>query len=142
MSTPKSVADATQDFIDAREALYAALRAEDAAGVGRNEIARRAAPALSRATILSILGASALQSKVEHVLMAAGYCLGQAVTVSEGPGHSVVLAYAGSDRDTAEALEQALLAAGYGLRPRLDAPERDADDHLLAGERMRVVPHS
>lgn len=142
MSTPKSVADATQDFLDAREALYAALRAEDAAGTGRNEIARRAAPALSRATVLSILGASTLQSKIEHVLAAAGFSPGQAVTVSEGPGRSVVLAYAGSDPDTAEGLEQALLAAGYGLRPRLDAPPRDTEDHLLAGERMRVVPLS
>lgn len=140
MSTPKPVAEATQHFLDARDTLYAALRAEDAAGVGRNEIARRAAPALSRATVLSILGASTLQVKVEHVLAAAGFSLGQDITVSEGPGHSVVLAYSGDDRDTAERLEQALKTAGYGLHPRWDAPNRDTDDHLLAGERMRVQP--
>jgi hypothetical protein len=47
--------DAVDRFVASRDVLRAALAAADRDGVGRNEIARIAAPAYSRATVLKML---------------------------------------------------------------------------------------
>lgn len=47
--------DAVERFVASRDVLRAALAAADRDGVGRNEIARVAAPVYSRATVLKML---------------------------------------------------------------------------------------
>ncbi|MGM1058961.1 hypothetical protein [Saccharothrix sp. Mg75] len=146
MTADQATPQAVQDFINARDALFRAIDFDHARGVGANEIARAAASAISRPTVLSYLAATRLHTDARDALRAAGLegPFGIEITGRFGRESRIVLLVLACDPDEIEQDPDTLVArAADALRDAgidIDRPEQRGSlrDALWDGEALRL----
>ena len=124
-----AVADARKKLNREVAGLRAAIVAADRDGHGRNEIARQAAPGLSRKLTFAALGAADLLTEADEALTAAGYVQHRDYTLISS-GAVALASDAGEDTSRPKTARKRLAA---GITEVLDRAGIAVDEEWLAG---------
>lgn len=140
----QAVTGAANAAVAAQQALRQAIIAADKAGVARNEIARRAKPAMSRPVVLAELGGATILEKAMEVLSHQSRLgsLDYLLAIGTGSKRPVLLTIytlrGNSGLVRANDIEHALRGAGLGLADPDSGWTANTTAALAAGETLEV----